>query len=134
MRDLLAVTCRKTTRVAADLLQRAGKPGVVARELYSRRVGQHFSLARNPGLDQTAEEQADVADDDECEAEPERRREEIELIFDRNKGAIFALYNRALRVNSVLEGKLLLQLAIEPDGSVSACEVVSSELGDVELE
>jgi len=65
---------------------------------------------------------------------PSRSREEIELVFDRNKGAIFALYNRALRENPALVGKVVLQLTIEPDGRVSACEVVSSELGDVELE
>ncbi len=63
-----------------------------------------------------------------------RSREEIELVFDRNKGAIFVLYNRALRLNPALEGKLVLQLTIEPDGRVSFCEVVSSELGDAELE
>ena len=63
-----------------------------------------------------------------------RSREEIELVFDRNKGAIFALYNRALRQNPVLEGKLVLNLTIEPNGTVSFCEVVSSELGDPELE
>jgi TonB family protein len=63
-----------------------------------------------------------------------RSREEIELVFDRNKGAIFALYNRALRQNPALEGKLVLNLTIEPDGTVSFCEVVSSELGDPELE
>lgn len=63
-----------------------------------------------------------------------RSREEIELVFDKNKGAIFALYNRALRADPSLEGKLVLRLTIEPNGSVSFCEVVSSELGDAELE
>ena len=63
-----------------------------------------------------------------------RSREEIEIVFDRNKGAIFALYNRALRQNQALEGKLVLNLTIEPNGAVSFCEIVSSELGDSELE
>ena len=63
-----------------------------------------------------------------------RSREEIELVFDRNKGAIFALYNRALRLDPSLEGKLVLRLTIAPTGEVTACEVVSSELGDPELE
>ena len=65
---------------------------------------------------------------------PSRSREEIELVFDSNKGAIFALYNRALRQNPALVGKVVLQLTIEPNGTVSACEIVSSELGDAELE
>ena len=63
-----------------------------------------------------------------------RSREEIELVFDRNKGVIFALYNRALRINPTLEGKLVLRLTISPNGIVTFCEIVSSELGDLDLE
>jgi hypothetical protein len=62
-----------------------------------------------------------------------RSREEIEMIFDQNKGAIYALYSRALRKDPTLQGKLVLRLTIEPTGQVSACEVVSSELADEEL-
>jgi protein TonB len=63
-----------------------------------------------------------------------RSREEIELVFDKNKGAIFALYNRALRVDPTLEGKMVLRLTIAPNGEVTFCEIVSSELGDADLE
>jgi TonB family protein len=63
-----------------------------------------------------------------------RSREEIELVFDKNKGAIFSLYNRALRRDPSLEGKLVLRLTIAPNGTVTFCEIVSSELGDDELE
>jgi TonB family protein len=63
-----------------------------------------------------------------------RSREEIELVFDRNKGAIFALYNRALRNDPTLEGKLVLRLTIAPSGEVTLCEIVSSELGNPDLE
>ncbi len=63
-----------------------------------------------------------------------RSREEIELVFDKNKGAIFALYNRALRRDPSLEGKLVLRLTIDPNGAVSFCEIVSSELRDDDLE
>ncbi|MGB5256634.1 MAG: AgmX/PglI C-terminal domain-containing protein [Woeseiaceae bacterium] len=63
-----------------------------------------------------------------------RSREEIELVFDKNKGAIFALYNRALRSDPSLEGKLVLRLTIAPNGQVTMCEVVSSELDDPDLE
>ncbi|HEX7082095.1 MAG TPA: AgmX/PglI C-terminal domain-containing protein [Gammaproteobacteria bacterium] len=65
---------------------------------------------------------------------PSRSREEIERVFDQNKGAIYALYNRALRQNPALQGKLVLRLTIAPDGRVTSCEVVSSELNDPELE
>jgi protein TonB len=63
-----------------------------------------------------------------------RSREEIERVFDRNKGAIYALYNRALRQNPALQGKVVLRLTISPAGQVTFCEVVSSELADPELE
>ncbi|MFT4047060.1 MAG: AgmX/PglI C-terminal domain-containing protein, partial [Solimonas sp.] len=63
-----------------------------------------------------------------------RGREEIEEVFDRNKGVLYALYNRALRENPALQGKVVLRLTIQPDGTVSACEIVSSDLGDAELE
>jgi TonB family protein len=65
---------------------------------------------------------------------PSRSREEIERVFDTNKGAIYALYNRALRTNPALQGKVVLRITITPDGRVSQCEIVSSELGDADLE
>ena len=63
-----------------------------------------------------------------------RSEEEIALVFDRNKGAIHSIYTRALRDNPNLQGKLVLEITIAPDGSVTRCEVVSSELNDPELE
>jgi TonB family protein len=63
-----------------------------------------------------------------------RSREEIELVFDQNKGAIFALYNRALRRDAGLQGKVVLELTIDPSGAVTACRIISSDLNDQELE
>jgi len=63
-----------------------------------------------------------------------RTREEIELVFDRNKSAIYALYSRALRDKPTLQGKVVLEVTIAPSGEVTACQVVSSELNDPELE
>jgi TonB family protein len=63
-----------------------------------------------------------------------RSDEEIALVFDRNKGAIYALYERVLRQQPDLQGKLVLQFTISPDGEVTECHVVSSELHDPDLE
>lgn len=63
-----------------------------------------------------------------------RSLEEIKLIFDKNKAAIYALYNRALRMDPTLQGKVILRLTIAPSGKVTACEIVSSELHANELE
>jgi len=63
-----------------------------------------------------------------------RSQEEIELVFDRNKAAIYALYNRALRDNPALLGKVVFELTIAPWGEVTNIHIVSSELKDPELE
>ncbi|RFA30937.1 hypothetical protein CAI21_02875 [Alkalilimnicola ehrlichii] len=63
-----------------------------------------------------------------------RTDEEIQLVFDRNKSGFYALYNRALREDPTLQGKLVVRLTIAPSGEVTAAEVVSSELQDSELE
>lgn len=65
---------------------------------------------------------------------PSRTQEEIALVFDRNKGAIYALYGRALRDTPDLQGKLVLEFTIAPSGEVTECHVVSSELKDADLE
>jgi periplasmic protein TonB len=65
---------------------------------------------------------------------PSRSQEEIALVFDRNKGAIYALYGRALRDIPDLQGKLVLEFTIAPSGEVTECHVVSSELKNAELE
>jgi protein TonB len=63
-----------------------------------------------------------------------RAREEVEIVFDRNKGALYALYGRALRDQPELAGKLVLEFTIAPSGEITMCRVVSSELKDPELE
>ncbi len=63
-----------------------------------------------------------------------RSIEEIQIVFDRNKSSIYSLYNRALRNNPTLQGKLVLSLTIAPSGKVTAIEMVSSELSDPGLE
>ncbi len=63
-----------------------------------------------------------------------RSQEEIELVFDRNKAAIYALYNRALRDNPALLGKVVFELTIAPWGEITSIRIVSSELKDPELE
>ena len=63
-----------------------------------------------------------------------RAREEVEIVFDRNKGALYALYGRALRDQPELAGKLVLEFTIAPSGEITMCRVVSSELNDPELE
>jgi periplasmic protein TonB len=61
-------------------------------------------------------------------ARASRSIEDIKLVFDRNKGAIHALYNRALRDDPSLQGKVVLELKIDPGGQVVECRIVASEM------
>jgi TonB family protein len=63
-----------------------------------------------------------------------RSIEDIKLVFDRHKGSIHALYNRALRDEPALQGKVVLELKIAPGGEVVDCRIVASELHAAELE
>jgi TonB family protein len=63
-----------------------------------------------------------------------RPYEEIELVFQKNKGRIFSLYNRALRKDPSLQGKIVLELTIAPSGKVLKVRIVSSELNNPRLE
>jgi TonB family protein len=63
-----------------------------------------------------------------------RSIEEIKLVFERNKGAIYAIYNRALRDDPSLQGKVVVELKIAPSGQVVDVRVLSSELKASELE
>lgn len=63
-----------------------------------------------------------------------RALEEIRLVFDRNKGSIYTIYNRALRSDPTLQGKVVLKLTIAPNGDVVDCQIVSSELRAPALE
>ncbi len=63
-----------------------------------------------------------------------RSLEEIRIVFDRNKGSIYAIYNRALREDPALQGKVVLELKIAPSGNVTECRILSSDLKSPELE
>jgi len=63
-----------------------------------------------------------------------RSADEIERVFQKNRGSIDNLYQRALRTNPSLVGKVVIELTIAPGGQVTAVKILSSELGDEKLE
>ena len=65
---------------------------------------------------------------------PSRTYEEVSLVFDKNKGAIYSIYNRALRKDPTLEGKIVIEITIDPTGAVTNVKIVSSELNSPSLE
>jgi len=63
-----------------------------------------------------------------------RDMESIRRVFEQHKGAIYAIYNRALRQDPEIRGKYVFHIIIEPSGKISRIELVSSELGNIKLE
>jgi hypothetical protein len=64
---------------------------------------------------------------------PARTDEEIQIVFDRYKASFYRLYNRELRNNPALKGRMILRLTIEPDGSVSMCALQSTDMDAPDL-
>ncbi|MET0379822.1 MAG: AgmX/PglI C-terminal domain-containing protein [Spongiibacteraceae bacterium] len=59
-----------------------------------------------------------------------RSDESIRRTMDQNKGAIFSIYNRALRENPDLKGRFVFEMVIDASGQVSDIKLISSELSD----
>ncbi|MCB1697434.1 MAG: AgmX/PglI C-terminal domain-containing protein [Pseudomonadales bacterium] len=62
-----------------------------------------------------------------------RSDESIRQVMDRNKGALFAIYNRALRQDPLLQGKLVFEMLIDASGEIARIRLLSSELSDRDL-
>ncbi|BBM01567.1 AgmX/PglI C-terminal domain-containing protein [Microbulbifer sp. GL-2] len=58
----------------------------------------------------------------------------IRGIMEANKAAINAIYDRALRRDPTLQGKITVQLVIAPSGAVSSIKLIESELNNPALE
>lgn len=63
-----------------------------------------------------------------------RAEEDVTIVFDRNKGSLYSLYERERRKTPGLQGKIVLQITIAPNGDVTDVKVVSSELNNPSLE
>ena len=67
-------------------------------------------------------------------ASRERTTQMIQQVFDQNKSRIHTLYERARRQKPGLQGKLVLEITIQPSGQVSQVRIVSSDLNYPSLE
>lgn len=63
-----------------------------------------------------------------------RTLEELTLVFDKYKGALQNIYQRALRKDPTLQGKVVFEITINAAGKVTNCRVISSELNSKPLE
>lgn len=63
-----------------------------------------------------------------------RDMENIRRTFEAAKSSVYSLYLQALNDHPELAGKFIFRLVIEPDGTISELELVTSELGLSQLE
>ena len=121
--DRSMITARAATRAGsidtASLSRDVGGAALSGGE--TTRVSSPVQQARERGEQSASAERGGRGDD------------AIRRVMDANKGAIFAIYNRALRQDPTLQGKLVFEMVIEPSGQISALTLLSSELGDSSL-
>ena len=63
-----------------------------------------------------------------------RSDEEIQIVFDQNQASLYRLYQRELRKNPSLRGKIVFKITIDETGKVTKCSVYSSDLNSPKLE
>lgn len=64
----------------------------------------------------------------------QRSDESIRRVMEAGKGKAYLFYQRELRRDPGLAGTFVFELVIDPDGSVSSLKLVSSELGNSDLD
>lgn len=152
MRDALDVSDVKTpsaniTRATADAAQvernfissgAQAKSGGVNTSALSRDTGGVALSGRETTVVESKLEEVSAAAADNRQQQTREKAfrgdQSIRQKMEEAKGRIFGIYNRALRENPTLQGKVVFKLVIEPNGAVSSAQVVSSELNDADLE
>jgi len=115
----------KRSIIAANINQGSG--GINTAKL-SRNVISTGLAGRETTQINAPESLGEIAVSDNGNRMAARTIEEIQLIFDQNKGAIYSIYNRALRTNPTLKGKVVLSITIDPSGKVLDCAIISNEV------
>jgi protein TonB len=80
---------------------------------------------------ETMEKPAEVTQPQE---KHKRSQDEILKTMSANYTGFWSLYQRELRRNPLLGGKVVFSITVEPDGKVSKCTILESELGNKKLE
>jgi hypothetical protein len=99
-------------------------------------IGKGGSRGNGAGFEEVESSLADIAESDRPLSDGPgagRTDEEIQIVFDRYKATLYRIYNRELRKDPTLKGKILLRISIETNGAVSMCKVESTDLGSPEL-
>ncbi|WP_175405891.1 AgmX/PglI C-terminal domain-containing protein [Shewanella sp. MEBiC00475] len=126
-RDLLAGAANKQT----DSLAKSTISKTVASGSLTGNETQQIRLAKEEVLASqgAVSEKASQASQNGQRSEAALRR-----TLEANKSRLYSLYNRALRKDPFLKGKVMFEIVIQPNGNVSKVTINSSELNNAKLE
>jgi outer membrane biosynthesis protein TonB len=126
-RKLLAGQANKQSSAlaAANTTQTVNSDALSTRNTQSIRLSDEEVLAST-----------DVIVEDELNAANAGMRSEMALrrTLEAHKSRLYARYNRALRKDPFLQGKVLFEIEIQPSGKISKVSIKSSELKNAKLE
>lgn len=135
---LTTTVLRSPSSTAAATLSSAATSGgigeteVVQRKESGTGLGERRTTAvQSPLGDGPRRDEAGLAGDKRIAG---RTLEEIQLVFDRSKGAFYTMYTREQRTRPDMVGKMVVRLTISPSGAVTRATLVSSELANPEFE
>lgn len=121
-----------TDSISAATAQSGGK---VDAQSYAASAAKTEIDARSVGKDFTDHKEKAVAKAAATKTQSGGSAEEnVTIVFDKNKGTLYSLYERERRNTQGLQGKIVLQLTISPAGDVVDVKIISSELNSPDLE
>lgn len=126
-RKLLASNMNQKSTV----LSAVNTGNVVNSDVLNTRNTQKVRLSDKEALANT-----DIIVEDTLAAAKSGQRSEVSLrrSLEANKARLYARYNRALRKDPFLQGKVLFEIEIQPNGKISNIVIKSSELNNPKLE
>lgn len=126
-RDLLAGAANKQT----DSLAKSTISQTVAAESLSGNQTQQIRLAKEEVL---ATQGASAEKASQASQGGQRSEAALRRTLEANKSRLYSLYNRALRKDPFLKGKVMFEIVIQPNGNISKVTIKSSELNNPKLE
>jgi protein TonB len=126
-RDLLAGAANKQT----DSLAKSTISKTVAAESLSGNQTQQIRLAKEEIL---ATQGASAEKASQASQGGQRSEAALRRTLEANKSRLYSLYNRALRKDPFLKGKVMFEIVIQPNGNISKVTIKSSELNNPKLE
>ena len=126
-RDLLAGAANKQT----DSLAKSTISKTVASGSLTGNETQQIRLAKEEVL---ASQGASAEKASQASQNGQRSEAALRRTLEANKSRLYSLYNRALRKDPFLKGKVMFEIVIQPNGNVSKVTINSSELNNAKLE